>query len=50
MVQEVSIEFKRRYYGVFLACLIIYNDIKESILIVVVGGVLWKRVLKILLV
>jgi Holliday junction resolvase-like predicted endonuclease len=29
MVQEVSIEFKRRYCGVFLARLIIYNDIKE---------------------
>ena len=29
MVQEVSIEFKRRYYGVFLVHLIIYNDIKE---------------------
>lgn len=29
MVQEVSIEFKRRYYGVFLVRLIIYNDIKE---------------------
>ena len=29
MVQEVSIEFKRRYYGVFLARLIIYNDTKE---------------------
>lgn len=29
MVQEVSIEFKRRYYGVFLVYLIIYNDIKE---------------------
>ena len=29
MVQEVSIEFKRRYCGVFLARLIMYNDIKE---------------------
>lgn len=33
MVQEVSIEFKRRYYRVFLAHLIVYNDIKGRLII-----------------